>query len=148
MDRIAVQDNLQDLIKALGYVSGNRPPANSDLEELAAWLSTIAQRSRPWTRSYLRAVWTGSLEGSQILGRAIVAAGAALDGVPVGIAGAQSVEVFAHNVKAGDLVLGSRRLCRRPDCPVWFVPDHPGKAFHDPECRRIYWNTRRQRKHE
>lgn len=108
---------------------------NKNLDELAARLSAIAHRAKPWTRRYLLSIING-YDGFTItpdLADAINRAGAVADGAHPLSAELTQITVFSinGNVKPGAIILGKSKQCE--DCRVLFVGTVPWQK-RCPDC--------------
>lgn len=118
----------------------------ANLNELAADLSGIAGRSRPWTGKFLHSIikeYAGFAANSH-LNKALSIMAARLDGADDLETRAQEVDglLAVNDLPPGTLVLGQARRCATPGCPVRFVPTHPRQKYHSKTCAEL---ARRQR---
>lgn len=99
-------------------------------------LSRAVGKEPSWTWRYVQGVAAGTIQPSQLFGSAVFALGATLDDVPAPLAYTQQIQVLARpgEVIDGSLVLGKSRLCARPGCRVWFVPNVPWRKYCSKEC--------------
>lgn len=115
------------------------------LDELAADLSQIAGRSRPWTGKFLHSLLKGypGFKANGQLGKAVSVLAGRLAGLDEIQSRAEEARVLAINhLPVGTLVLGQAQRCAAPGCQVTFVPTHPRQKYHSPTCARL---ARRQR---
>ncbi len=120
----------------------------ANLNELAADLSGIVGRSRPWTGKFLHSIikeYSGFAANGHLT-KALTIMAARLDGADDLEARAQEVEglLAVNDLPPGTLVLGHARRCATPGCPVRFVPTHPRQKYHSKSCAEL---ARRQREH-
>ncbi len=64
---------------------------------------------------------------------------------PRGTNGVTPVTVWAHRVRAGAVVLGRSRRCKRRRCGVHFVPVHPKQRYCSLACQARAAKARRKR---
>jgi hypothetical protein len=115
------------------------------LDELAADLSQIAGRSRPWTGKFLHSLLRGypGFKANGQLGKALAVLAGRLAGLDEIQSRAEEVQVLAVNhLPAGTLVLGTAQRCAAPGCQITFVPNHPRQKYHSKSCAGL---ARRQR---
>lgn len=111
-------------------------------EALARKLSAAVNQVPPWSGKYVQSAISGTMVRGP-LRRAIMVLAASLDDLPVAIARAERVEVYAEpgTVKPGAYVFGQSVACAFPGCPAVFVKDHWNRRFcpgHDtPEKRKV-----------
>ena len=95
-------------------------------QDLARRLSAVAGRKEVWSSTYVINALNPKFESR--VGKPFVRAAnilaATLDGLPLQIAQAKSVTVFAlGSVKENSLITGNSIPCKNPTCTVWFVPN-------------------------
>lgn len=149
--RASQRSDVKQLLRTLIESLGHDPDLIhvKDLEELAARLSEVAQRTKdgkqPWGWRYLRNVLNENIDASADLMAAIYALGAHSDGTPKLVAMARQVMVLAvGNVKPGALILADSKRCRNPWCPIWFVPRSGNQKYHSTECRKDHLKKQRE----
>lgn len=111
----------------------------SNLNNLAAKLSRIAHRERPWTGKYLNSLLRGypGFSVNEQLARAIQVMAQLQSGIDDIEAGATEATVRSlHPLPEHAIVLGQARLCANPGCAIVFVPTHPRQKFHSKKCAR------------
>lgn len=126
---------LRELYKEI-YGPLDGPGKMKNLAEMAANLSRIANRERPWTNRYLNSLINGN-EGfalTEELYRALDAMAGKLDGAnPLQ---AHLVEITAYSingsVEPGSIITGKSTRC--PGCLVLFVPHNYFQVYCGPEC--------------
>lgn len=110
----------------------------ANLNELAADLSRIAGRSRPWTGKFLHSLikqYAGFSTNSKLL-KALNILAAQLDGLNEVQAQAQEMKglLAVNELPPGTVILGAAQRCATPGCPVRFVPTHPRQKYHSKAC--------------
>ena len=110
----------------------------ANLNELAADLSRIAGRSRPWTGKFLHSLikqYAGFSTNSKLI-KALNILAAQLDGLNEVQARAQEMNgLLAINyLPPGTVILGVAQPCDTPGCPIRFVPTHPRQKYHSKAC--------------
>ena len=118
----------------------------ANLNELAADLSGLAGRPRPWTGKFLHSIikeYAGFATNGH-LNKALTIMAARLDGADDLEARVQEVDglLAVNDLPPGTLVLGHARRCAAPGCRVRFVPTHPRQKYHSKTCAEL---ARRQR---
>lgn len=128
------------------YGDPDKPGKMKNLDELAATLSKIAQREKPWTARYLNALLLGhkGFSITEELEQALFVLAGRLDDQPPLQARAKPVQVLTINgVLPGSIVLGHTKRCE--GCQVPMVPKVPWQKFCSPECRK---EARTKKDHE
>jgi hypothetical protein len=144
------RNSLAELVNALRPLIGQDGQV-AVYDELARRLSALAQKEPPWGWRYIQGVTKGTIAPSAALGRAVMALGATLDGVPTVVANTQAVQVFAEagRVRPGSIILAASKSCARPGCLVNFVPIVPVQRFCSRDCakkaRKEHLNSERNR---
>ena len=109
----------------------------ANLNELAADLSKIVKRARPWTGKFLHSLikgYPGFTANGQLIEALTVLAGRQ-DGVDEVQARAKETKVLSINqLPTGTVVLGEARRCATPGCQILFVPTHPRQKYHSKNC--------------
>ncbi len=110
----------------------------ANLNELAADLSRIAGRSRPWTGKFLHSLikqYAGFSTNSKLI-KALNILAAQLDGLNEVQARAQEMSglLAVNDLPPGTVILGVAQRCAAPGCPVRFVPTHPRQKYHSKAC--------------
>ena len=107
------------------------------LDELAADLSQIAGRARPWTGKFLHSLLKG-YAGFSInahLVEALTILQSRLDGTDeVEAQASQATVRTVHTLPAETIILGEAQRCAAPDCTILFVPTHPRQKYHSKRC--------------
>lgn len=112
----------------------------ANLDELAADLSQIAGRSRPWTGKFLHSLIKGypGFKANGPLGKALDVLAGRLTGLDEIQSRAAEAQVLAVNdLPPGTLVLGQAQRCAAPGCQIIFVPTHPRQKYHSKSCARL-----------
>ena len=114
-----MSDNVRTLIDELCHGLGVEP-GRAAFERLAADLSRLASKEKPWGHRYVTSVYNGKIAPSKALAAALDAAGPFYDGVGL-VASAEAVTVYSHNPEtiSGSLIMGSATVC--PRCGSRFV---------------------------
>lgn len=110
-----------------------------NLNNLAAKLSQVAARNRPWTGKYLHSLLRGypGFSVNEQLARAIQVLVDLQSGTDDIEAGATVTTVRSlHPLPEHAIVLGHACLCANPGCAIVFVPTHPRQKFHSKKCAR------------
>lgn len=117
-------------------------------DDLAAKLSRIVGKNKPWTWRYPKQVYEGQTGPSELFASAVYAMGAAIDEVPTAVVYTVQVRVFAKpgTVEDGSVILGQSKPCKRPGCRVRIVPNVPWRDFCSKECGEIFRKESRKRK--
>jgi hypothetical protein len=110
----------------------------ANLNELAADLSQIAGRSRPWTGKFLHSLikqYAGFSTNSKLI-KALNILAAQLDGLNEVQARAREMSglLAVNDLPPGTVILGVAQRCAAPGCPVRFVPTHPRQKYHSKAC--------------
>ncbi len=111
----------------------------ANLNELAATLSQIAQRDRPWTGKYLHSLLKGyaGFTATDKLIETLTIFQRQLAGEDEVMAHATKATVLAiHPLSAQTVILGKAQYCATPGCLVQFVPTHPRQKYHSKPCAR------------
>jgi len=109
----------------------------ANLNELAAELSQIVGRARPWTGKFLHSLIKGypGFTATEQLVEAIEVLAGQRNGLDEVEARAQETNVLAVNqLPAGTVILGQAQRCATPGCPIMFVPTHPRQKYHSKSC--------------
>jgi hypothetical protein len=120
----------------------------ANLNELAADLSQLAGRSRPWTGKFLHSLikqYAGFSTNSKLI-KALNILAAQLDGLNEVQARAQEMKglLALNDLPPGTVILGAATRCATPGCLVCFVPIHPRQKYHSKVCAAL---ARRQKQH-
>lgn len=149
--RASQRSDVKQLLRTLIESLGHDPDLIhvKDLEELAARLSEVAQRTKdgkqPWGWRYLRNVLNENIDASADLMAAIYALGAHSDGTPKLVAMARQVMVLAvGKVEPGAIILADSQPCGNPYCPVKFVPRSGNQKYCSNECRKKHLKMMRK----
>ncbi|TAK12466.1 MAG: hypothetical protein EPO32_08475 [Anaerolineae bacterium] len=140
---INIQQFLSTIFEAKGRTEGVDPKtgrflvSRKDMALTAQELSRLVGKQPPWSPRALQSVYAGTNEPGKKMLAAILAMGAAMDGVSPALANKVEMRLYANpaNVRAGAVVLGESRACLRPGCGVSFVPNVPWRKFCSEECR-------------
>ena len=99
--------------------------------DMAERLSRIAKKSPAWGWRYVQSVVSGTIEPSKKFSNAVQVLAVSIDGIPVPLAGASPVTVYAETgtIKEGSLVMNKSIRCANPSCTVEFVPNVPWRKF-------------------
>lgn len=143
-DAINIQSYLSAIFEAKGRTDGFDPKtgrhlvSRRDMALTAEELSRLAGKTPAWSPRALQSVYSGTNEPGKKMLAAILALGAAMDGISPAVANSVEIKVFANpdKVRAGSVVLGESRACFRPGCGVHFVPNVPWRKFCSEACRR------------
>jgi hypothetical protein len=111
----------------------------ANLNELAADLSRISQRRRPWTGKFLHSLLKGyaGFQANPQLVEALQRLYHRLNGADDIQARARQAQLRVLNdLPAETIVLGQARRCATPGCTVLFVPTHPSQKYHSKTCAR------------
>ncbi|MCP4373301.1 MAG: hypothetical protein GY797_35120, partial [Deltaproteobacteria bacterium] len=109
----------------------------ANLNELAADLSNIARRTRPWTGKFLHSLMKGyaGFTATTQLTDALNILAARLNNRDEIQAQIKEITVSAvNNLPTGTIILGQARRCSAPGCGVSFVPTHPRQKYHSRDC--------------
>jgi hypothetical protein len=112
----------------------------ANLDELAADLSRVSRRSRPWTGKFLHSLIKGysGFKATPQLVEALQILTHRLDGVDDIQARTRQVQLRTLNeLPAETIILGQARRCAGPGCQVLFVPTHPRQKYHSKSCARL-----------
>jgi len=123
------------------------PGKMKNLAELAATLSKLAKRDKPWSGRYLNGVIMGhaGITASAELNQAMAMLAGQIDGQAPLQAQARPMELLVVNdIIPGAIVLGSSVRC--PGCQSPIVPRVPWQKYCTPECRTDYHKRQRQNK--
>jgi hypothetical protein len=118
----------------------------SNLDDLAADLSHVAERKRPWTGKFLHSLIKGynGFRANEQLVEALHILRRRLNGADEIQARARQAHILALNeLPAETIVLGKARRCAAPGCKVWFVPTHPRQKYHGKVCAHFARRKRR-----
>lgn len=113
---------------------------NEVTRKLAARLSEVAGRPEPWSGLYIVNVLKRKIGASKAMRDAALHLVQTVESnMPNAYAGTTMVQAFAlpGRVAPGTLILGRSRDCKRPACPVKFLPTSHNQAYHSPECKRL-----------
>ncbi len=116
------------------------------LDELAADLSHIAGRTRPWTGKYLHSLlkeYAGFTATPSLLDALDILRSRLNDVDEIESRASETTILAVHDLPAGTVVLGQAQRCAAPDCTLWFVPTHPRQKYHSKRCARIAHYLRR-----
>lgn len=123
------------------------PGKLKNLTELAATLSTLAAREKPWSGRYLNGVIMGhsGINSSAELNQAIEILAGQLDGQAPLQARARPMQLLVVNgITPGSVVLGHSVRC--PGCQTPIVPRVPWQKYCTRECRDGHYKQQRQAK--
>ncbi|MCB0207695.1 MAG: hypothetical protein KDJ52_00105 [Anaerolineae bacterium] len=129
-------ENLLTAVYREIYGDPGNPGKMKNLDELAATLSKIAQRDKPWTARYLNALLLGhkGFSITEELELALYTLAGRLDDQPPLQARARPIQVLTINgVLPGSIVLGHTKRCA--GCQIPIVPTVPWQKYCCPECR-------------
>jgi len=106
--------------------------------DMAVRLSKIAKKSPAWGWRYVQSVASGTVEPSKKFADAVQILAVSIDGIPVSLAGASPITVYAETgtIKEGSLVMNKSVRCANPSCTVEFVPNVPWRK-HCPVCNPV-----------
>lgn len=143
---INIQSYLSSIFEAKGRTegvdvsTGRHLVSRRDMAITAEELSRLVGKEPAWSPRALQSVYSGTNEPGKKMLAAILAMGAAMDGVSPALANAIEIKVFANpeRVRPGSVLLGESRPCRRPGCGVSFVPNVPWRKFCSDACRDEY----------
>lgn len=117
-----------------------------NLGEMAADLSNIAGRTRPWTGKFLHSLikeYSGFKANDQLL-KALTILNSRQHGEDEVKAQAKEATVLSvSDLPAGTMILGEAKRCAALGCPVLFVPTHPRQKYHSKVCAKLGRRTRR-----
>ena len=126
-----------DHVDDKGYVHVIDPKETLDM--LAVQLRGLAggDVGETWNYRTLRNILSKKTKPGEAMRDAMITLSAMADGVPRVIAESEEVVVYGKrgNVRPNSIVKGESVKCAYPPCPIWFVPDHPSRDYHDDECR-------------
>ena len=129
------RQGLIDLIRAYGHDPDLIRDA--DKEVIAAKLSEVARRKKPWGRDIITAVKNGRLQAGREFTSAVMALLREKRGEPVPLTRGTPVQVLAvGDIHPGSIVFGSSRVCANPACGVTFVSDIWNKRCCCRDCSR------------
>ena len=129
------RQGLIDLIRAYGHDPDLIRDA--DKEVIAAKLSEVARRKKPWGRDIITAVKNGRLQAGREFTSAVMALLREKRGEPVPLTRGTPVQVLAvGDIHPGSIVFGSSRVCANPACGVTFVTDIWNKRCCCPDCSK------------
>lgn len=99
--------------------------------DLAARLSKIARKEKPWSWRYVQSVHVGTMEPSKKFARAVEILAASMDGLPAFVAETEAVTVYARpgSVHPNAIVIGESKQCENPTCTVRFIPRVPWQKY-------------------
>ena len=99
-------------------------------EVLANKLSAAVEKTPPWGAKYIQSALTGTVIRAP-LRHAIMILAASLDGLPVELARAERVEIYAerNTIRTGSYVFGKSQPCAHPGCPTSIVRDHWNRRY-------------------
>jgi hypothetical protein len=103
----------------------------NSLESLGIALAKLVSRAQPFSYRYLRSVLYGNYQPGKPLKNAIDIAGAVLDGLPLTMAEAKKISVYAPpglDAENAYLVMGAR-ICANKKCFNRFIPNHPSRMY-------------------
>lgn len=118
----------------------------ANLNELAAELSQIVGRVRPWTGKFLHSLLKGypGFTATEQLVEAIHILAGQRNGLDEVEARAQEASVLAVNqLPAGTVILGQAQRCATPGCSIIFVPTHPRQKYHSKSCSDLFRRQKR-----
>lgn len=107
-------------------------------ETMAKKLSDAIAAEKPWTWRYPQGVYQGTTSPSEKFVGAMMALGATMtEEVPAVLVNTVEYRVRARSgtLENGVVILGKMKVCRRPGCPVKFVPKVPNQSYCSRECR-------------
>lgn len=119
----------------------------ANLDKLAADLSQIAGRARPWTGKLLHSLLKGypGFKANGHLNNALNILLHRLDGLDeVQTQAKEAIVLTLNRLPTGTIVLGQARRCATPGCQVLFVPTHPRQKYHSKSCAKIGRRYQRQ----
>ncbi len=110
-------------------------PKKADLQILARELSDLVNKNKAWSWRALRALITGHNQPGAMLRTAIMARLAMIDDVPALIAGSETYQVIGPPGAElnGVYTHGEILTCKKRDCIIRFVRDHPNSKYC-PQC--------------
>jgi hypothetical protein len=112
----------------------------ANLDALAADLSRVIRRNRPWTGKFLHSLikgYSGFKPNPQLL-EALQVLTHRLDGVDEIQARTKQAQIRTLNdLPAETIVLGQARRCAGLGCNILFVPTHPRQKYHSKNCARL-----------
>lgn len=128
-------DTLRTIYEEI-YGSLDAPGKMKNLRELAATLSQVAHREKPWTYRYLNSLLNGD-SGFRVtpeLNTALKVLGSKLDNANPLQARLVQITAFSinGNVEPGSIITGKSTRC--PGCLALFVPHSNLQIYCGPEC--------------
>lgn len=120
----------------------------ANLDDLAADLSRVVGRERPWTGKFLHSLLKGynGFRANEQLVEALAILRRRLNGADDIQARTRQAHILALNdLPAGTIVLGQAHRCAAPGCKVLFVPTHPRQKYHSKACAQFARRKRRNR---
>jgi hypothetical protein len=135
-----ILNTILDALKPSSNSSGNV----AFYTDIAIRLSSVVYRSKPWGWRYVQGVDVGTIQPGKLFIRAVQILGATLDGIPQDVANTEPVQIYAKPglVKPGSIVLAASRSCKRPACPIHFIPSVPWQHYHSAKCRKLHYQEK------
>lgn len=115
--------------------------STSGYEMFADILSELANRDRPWQKTFIYNLLSGAkgFEISDQMWAALLSFEKEKS-----LAMRRHIVLSIYEIPAGSIVIGRPRRCGWHQCPEWFIPDHPGRVYHAKRCRMDARNERRR----